>query len=419
MCRVLHQSPLRAKVRLRIGNSAHFALSRDFMNKKGHLGVALMVGGLFGLLGMAKGFSGRTIDTHVFVRAAERFVEGQPLHRPEDLHMLFKYAPPVALGFWPLAPLGPQGASMFFGLLNGLLLAHVLWLWARRLGIASLWQWMLPVLALAHPLYLEAHFGQVDVLMMWLLTLSIGDEQVAPTWKAVLRGAGLAMAALIKPPAALVGLFTFGRRLVEPHRRKEALLLCAGAVGVGLLGVAIVALVYAPRPWAPWTAWRDVLASTTPPWIMGKNSQGLLPLVWSLGESKAPASMADVQPYLLGLTLAFGACASWVRTEGNRLLPLALLGACVLSPLAWRANYVLALPLLLSLVADASPIRRRAGAMLCLVGMALSVLFVDAVIAFDREHRVLMMRPWALWAIALMIAAVWPVRSRSSNVTLR
>jgi hypothetical protein len=78
----------------------------------------------------------------------------------------------------------------------------------------------------------------------------------------------------------------------------------------------------------------------------------------------------------------------------------------LLSPLAWRANFVMAWPLLRA-VAEART--RRGLALLILAGL-IGVFTSDAVLGAEAARQVLLWRPYSLVFTALLLCAAWQSR---------
>jgi hypothetical protein len=100
------------------------------------------------------------------------------------------------------------------------------------------------------------------------------------------------------------------------------------------------------------------------------------------------------------------AVVAWSRAGPVELLALCCLGVTLLSPLAWRANFVMAWPLLRA-TAEA---RTRGGlALIALAGLT-SVLTSDTVLGAEVARDVLMWRPYALVFTALLLWTAWQSR---------
>jgi hypothetical protein len=154
-------------------------------------------------------------------------------------------------------------------------------------------------------------------------------------------------------------------------------------------------------------AWLETLARTTPPWALGHNPQGLPTLLLSL------VLPTDSEPSGSALTLAQGLALGlfvvvvlWSRAGPVELLALCCLGVTLLSPLAWRANFVMAWPLLRA----AAEARTRGGlALIALAGLT-GVLTSDTVLGADAARHVLLWRPYALVFTALLLWTAWQSR---------
>ncbi|AKQ69805.1 putative integral membrane protein [Myxococcus hansupus] len=153
--------------------------------------------------------------------------------------------------------------------------------------------------------------------------------------------------------------------------------------------------------------WRDTLARTTPPWALQSNTQGLptllLSLVYPPETVVLPGAMSLAQAAALGF---FVAAVVWARPGPADLIAMCCLGVTLLSPLAWRANYVLAWPLIRAAVES----RHRPN--LVLVGLVAltGVLVSDSVLGVEWSRHVLLWRPFALVYAALLLALLLQTR---------
>ncbi|WP_244239431.1 glycosyltransferase family 87 protein [Corallococcus carmarthensis] len=343
----------------------------------------------------------RGADFRVYLTAAERFREGTDLYRAEDGTMPFKYAPVTAPLFLPFTAVPPRAAVALWNLGSVLALAAVSVLTRRAVpasGEATPWRWA-PVLATAVLLpafSFEIFYGQVDAVLLWLLVLAAVGAERGRVWG---PGAAFAVACLLKPPAALLGLFFLARR----HWR---------VVGTtALFGVLLVLPTLGRYGWTGTLSqlrdWTEILARTTPPWALGHNPQGLPTLLLSLvlpPESlPPPGAMTWAQVVALGL---FVVALVWARPGPVELLAFCCLGVTLLSPLAWRANYLLAWPVIRAALEGRSRLGQACVAGVALIGMAVS----DAVLGAELARRVLLFRPFAVAYSALLIALLWQTR---------
>lgn len=349
----------------------------------------------------------RGLDFRVYLLAAERFLAGADLYSAADGIMPFKYAPLTAPLFVPFTLLPARVAAALWNLGSVAALAGLARLTSHEApgpGERTPWPWapVLATLALLPALHFEFFYAQVDGVMLLLLALTAVGAERGRTWG---PAAAFAVAVLLKPPAALLGLFLLVRR----HWR-----VLVASVGVGL-ALAVPSLVrYGPEGLlAQGRAWLEILASTTPPWVLGHNPQGLPTLLLSLVQSSdsPPSGAALTGAQVLALVL-FVAAVAWGRPGPVELLALCCLGVTLLSPLAWRANFVMAWPLLRAVAEE----RTRGGLALVILAGLVGVLTSDAVVGAERAQQVLLWRPYALAFTALLLWTVW--RSRHPATVL-
>lgn len=342
----------------------------------------------------------RGVDFRVYLTAAERFLEGTDLYRVSDGTMPFKYAPTTAPLFLPFTVLPARLAVALWNVGSILALVAVARLTRREQhgpGEAASWDWGPPLatIALLPALTFELFYGQVDVVMLLLVVVAALGAERGQVWR---PGAAFAIAFLLKPPAALVGLFFLWRR----HWR---VIGATAAFGL-LLSLPALARYGWDGTLTQFHLWSETLARTTPPWVLAGNAQGLPSLLLSLFYP------SDVTPPSSAITLAQAAAIAlflvavvWARPGPADLLAVCCLGVTLLSPLAWRANFVLAWPLVRAMTEG----RYRPN--LALVGMiaAVGALVSDTGLG-EWSRRVLLARPFTLAYGALLIAALWQVK---------
>jgi hypothetical protein len=343
----------------------------------------------------------RGLDFRVYLTAAERFLAGAELYPLSDGHMPFKYAPVAAPLFLPFALLPARLAVALWNLLSVAALAGVVRLTSRAApgpGEASPWPWapVLATVALLPALNQEFFYGQVDAVMLLLLALAAVGAERRLTWG---PAAAFTVAVLLKPPAGLLVLFFLWRR----HWR---VLLASVPLGL-LLCLPLLARYGLDGALVQTRAWAETLARTTPPWALGHNPQGLPTLLLSLvlpAESVPPGgALSAAQAVAL---LLFVAVVLACRPGPVDLLALCCLGVTLLSPLAWRANFVMAWPLLRA----AAEGRSRLGlALVAAVGLT-GALVTEAVLGTDTARRVMLLRPYALAYTALLLGMAWQLR---------
>ena len=343
----------------------------------------------------------RGVDFRVYLMAAERFLEGSDIYRLSDGTMPFKYAPITAPLFLPFTLLPARAAVALWNLASIAALLLVARLTARATpgtGEATPWSWapVLTTLALLPAFTYELFYGQVDAVILLLILLSARGAERGQVWR---PGVAFAIAFLLKPPAALVGLFFVWRR----HWR----VLGATAMVGAALTLPLLIHYGGDGTLLQFQLWRDTLARTTPPWALQSNTQGLptllLSLVYPPETVVLPGAMSWAQAAALGL---FVAAVVWARPGPADLIAMCCLGVTLLSPLAWRANYVLAWPLIRAAVES----RHRPN--LVLVGLVAitGVVVSDSVLGVAWSRHVLLWRPFALVYGALLLALLLQTR---------
>lgn len=347
----------------------------------------------------------RALDFRVYLLAAQRFAEGAPLYPASDGFMPFKYAPLTAPLFLPFTLLPARAAAALWNL-GSVAALGVLARWLSReepaSGQRAPWPWapVLATVALLPAFHLEFFYTQVDGVMLLLLALAaLGAER----GQTLAPAAAFAVAVLLKPPAALLVLFLVARR----HWR-----VLGASVGVGLvLAVPSVARYGFDGLLVQGHDWLDTLARTTPPWALGHNPQGLPTLLLSLvfPPDAIPSGRALTVAQGLALLL-FLVVVVWSRARPLELLAFCCVGVTLLSPLAWRANFVMAWPLLRSMAARGT---RASLALVVLAGLT-CVLTSDALLGAEGARHVLLWRPYALVFTALLLAAAWESRREAA-----
>ncbi len=181
-------------------------------------------------------------DFRAYRMAAGAFVAGQPLYfvtGPES-PFLYRYAPPVALGFLPFAGLSNDVAALAWYAIDALLVV-ALWRLLRREGVLRPW-WAVGFFAtLGVTLERELGVGNVNVLNLVATLASIGllDER-----RTVASGLVLAGTVLAKPPNALTVLPLARRRPALALAFVASLVLLA-ALPLPFYGVAGTRALYA------------------------------------------------------------------------------------------------------------------------------------------------------------------------------
>ena len=174
--------------------------------------------------------------------------------------------------------------------------------------------------------------------------------------------------------------------------------LFALRVGVGTLGSEVA-------------AWRALVERSTLEWVTGPNPQGFPTLVldvagW-LGTRPSSGTLALAQ---LSAVLFFGALVLAVHEDPGAAFRMTCLSIALCSPLAWRANFVLALPAVRRVVSTARAGDRFSRLVLALVFLA-TLLTSGVLLNQTATERLLALRPWGLLAHLLVVVEFSAPRS--------
>lgn len=358
--------------------------------------------------GVLLAFRGRGFDLHIYLTAADRFIHRADLYPPDEGLLGFKYSPVASLLFLPFLILPKTLATVAWNVLSIALLAaststirSLASRWFPDQDTPSITTAIIATVALGQSIFLELFYGQVDLLLLWLLLASASLSERNRHWKA---GAAVTLAICFKPPMAVFGLHLL-------LRKKYRTLISAGFL-IPLFVAPIVAWYGLPSSLELLESWAQALTRTTAPWILGHNSQGLPTMLLSLVHS--PGDLPE-QSWITGAQLLsiamFVALVLGTRPNAATMLATACWGTVALSPLAWRANHILCWPLVflaLSLPGPLLTLRR------VLVGTA---AFVNLGVSSDllgqeRFRELMLMRPFGVvFAVLVVVMCVSQRRS--------
>jgi hypothetical protein len=308
-------------------------------------------------------------DLLIYWKIAGRVLEGGPTYLPAaDLPNAYKYPPWVLPVFLPLAALPFETARAAWALVSiAAMIASFAWVVARLK--ASPWAAFAALAATWGIWGSQFNHGQVGIPMLaGFLWLWHKDLPYLCRW----RAANLALVSSIKiasvypllffagPLAAAIGARS-GRRAGRGERgaRGESL-DPAASLGPWLraagIAVALAAALSLPSLWTgggPGPLWRDWMAvaraepTFNPAFERGRTNQGLPAAVARLVDPAAPHDRVEVFA-----ALALGALIAVAWTRASRRLSAEeswagwVAAFCVVHPLSWSRNFVLALPLL-------------------------------------------------------------------------
>jgi alpha-1,2-mannosyltransferase len=300
------------------------------------------------------GFGSYRIDLAVYRMGGHTWLHGGSLYgavlvTPAGLRLPFTYPPISAVIFSPLALLPMAAADTVLTVASIALAAVVLRVFLRRLagpGAGSLWTvgWLLPGMLLIEPVRSTLAYGQVNIVLMALVTVDCLAEK--PRWP---RGALIGLAAAMKlTPAAFV-LFFLLRRDYRAAATAGISFAAATAVGFVLAGPDSMrywtsTVFQSNRIGAPSTAANQCIQAVLA--RAGLDPQTLPGIAAWLALSAFVVAMA-----WRGMRHAFAA------SQPCWALSLNAFAALLISPISWSHHWVWCVPALLTL-ADVG-VRRR------------------------------------------------------------
>ena len=353
----------------------------------------LLVVGLYGLLHLKRD---ELVDFVVPLTAAERFVAGERLYRPEDGHYQYKYFPAFAIVMVPFTWVPKEAAEFIWFALT------VAMAWAllrlslgslperRRSERALLW---LTFLFTGKFLVKELAFGQFNLLTALFL---LGAVIAARGRRDFAAGAAIAAGTFVKPYALIMVpwlAWTLGWR---------ALTVCAVLLAGGLLAPAVV------YGWdgnlTLLSEWYRTVSSTTAPNLLAFENISFASM-WAKWLGPGPQASMLAAASLVGAILA---TVVVMRRRREVAEPHYLEGAFLfllvplLSPQGWDYTLIIALPAYMLLVdrfRDLSTIWR---------GVAIAGVVLTSFTIFDLWGRTLytaLMRMAGISVGAVLLAA--------------
>lgn len=305
-------------------------------------------------LGHAGGLGGYRLDLDVYRTGARMLLHGGDLYgRLPRLgnghHLPFTYPPFAALTFVPLALVGYHVANWLLTALTIACVAAGLWCFAAATAgetgarMRRLLPWALPAALLLEPVRSTLTYGQINALLMALVTVDCLTR--APRWP---RGIGVGVAAALKlTPGIFVLFFLLRRDLRAAARAGLAFAACTGA------GFAL-----APRDSLRyWThlAYQPARAGG----IAYASNQSLLGVLARLGLANPARAWLWLALCLLVAALAVTAMRGALKTgQVTHALVLNAAAGLLISPISWSHHWVWAAPALLTCLATTHPGRR-------------------------------------------------------------
>jgi len=301
------------------------------------------------------GLGGYHIDLDVYRTGARVLLHGGDLYgrlpRLGDGHELpFTYPPFAALCFVPLALLSYSTANWLLTAVTIACVAASLWCFAASTpGAAGAWMrrllpWALPAALLLEPVRSTLAYGQINALLMALITFDCLTR--APRWP---RGIGVGIAAAVKLTPGVFLLFFLLRR----DRRSAA--------RAGLSFAACTSAAFALAPHDSLRYWTQI--AYQPARIGGiayAANQSILGTLARFGLSNPARAWLWLVLCLLVAALAVTGMRGALQTgHVTHALLLNAAAGLLISPISWSHHWVWAAPALLTCLCTTSPNRRR------------------------------------------------------------
>ena len=315
------------------------------------------------------GLGGYHIDLDVYRTGARVLLHGGDLYgrlpRLGDGHELpFTYPPFAALCFVPLALLSYSTANWLLTAVTIACVAASLWCFAASTpGAAGAWMrrllpWALPAALLLEPVRSTLAYGQINALLMALITFDCLTR--APRWP---RGIGVGIAAAMKlTPGVFLLFFLLRRDLRSAARAGLSFAACTGA------GFAL----------APHDSLRYWTGIAYQPARVGgiayAANQSILGTLARLGLSHpARAWLWLALSLLVGALTVTGMRGALKAGQVTYALLLNAAAGLLISPISWSHHWVWAVPALLTYLAATGSHRRRPTAVVVLAVLIFAV----------------------------------------------
>ena len=301
------------------------------------------------------GLGGYHIDLDVYRTGARVLLHSGDLYgrlpRLSDGHELpFTYPPFAALCFVPLAILGYSTANWLLTAVTIACVAASLWCFAASTPgeagarMRRFLPWALPAALLLEPVRSTLTFGQINVLLMALITFDCLTR--APPWP---RGMGVGIATALKlTPGVFVLFFLMRRDLRSAARAGLSFAACTGA-----------GFVLAPHDSLRY--WTQI--AYQPARVGGiayASNQSILGTLARLGLNNPARAWLWLGLCLLVAALAVTGMRGALHTgQATHALLLNAAAGLLISPISWSHHWVWAAPALLTCLCTTSPNRRR------------------------------------------------------------
>ena len=320
-------------------------------------------------LGRGGGLGGYRLDLDVYRTGARVLLHGGDLYgrlpRLGGGHVLpFTYPPFASLAFIPLALAGYGTASWLLTAVTIASVAVTLWCFAASTAAGTgtrmrrLLPWALPAALLLEPVRSTLTYGQINALLMALVTVDCLTR--APRWP---RGIGVGIAAALKlTPGVFVLFFLLRRDLRSAARAGLSFALCTSA------GFALA-------PHDSLRYWTQI--AYQPARVGGiayASNQSILGTLARLGLTNPGRTWLWLALALLVTALAVTGMRRAFRTgQVTHALLLNAAAGLLISPISWSHHWVWAVPALLTYLAATGSHRRRPTAVVVLAVLIFAV----------------------------------------------
>ncbi len=328
--------------------------------------------------------SGTHVDLDAFAAAAGEVLAGRTVYAEAAVPFVY---PPAGVLLALVALSGPIAWTV----LSLVALARVAWLL-----VGSAWPglppgtgrtrscWVFAALALLQPTLLCLAFGQVGLLLLWMVVEGALGRPDSPRSSLI----GVATAMKLTPAYLLVILAAAGRWRTVIWSLGGALVVTA-TVGVVWPGVVADYLT---------GGWRLALTVNTTIDAQNHSVAGLFrvlgnPAAWVIGVAVVVAALAGVL-----------AVRSLKRGDALGGIAVALVGGLLVSPISWTHHWVAVYPALVLLLREATAGRRPA--LVLLVVAAAGLAFWADVLGRDGAHT---LAPGERWPLAVVLQQQWIV----------
>ena len=292
-------------------------------------------------------------DFDIVMNAARRWVSGEAVYRLSDDSEHTK--PPLLMALAvPLLSLPREWLRVLWDLLNFALPFLILRELALEAGgLRGRLRAVAGTVVILAPLwYIEAVYGQYNLLILWMTLLAARWASQSGALSSWASGFCFALTLIIKPTQLFLAPWLLGRALTTQSSAFRRL----GRVALGgVLGILMLAAIYmGMSSWGALLAdhreWLSFIPQSAAKHVLREDNFGLPTLLVRLGLGEIQAS-----PIFLMVGLALTSWGVWfLRRSSSLSFSLSLSWSLVLmlafSPMCWRANFGILLPLVFLLI---------------------------------------------------------------------